>query len=186
MSLLPKDGAAASFRAVVEGLGWTLPLHLNSLASRNSGAGESTLIFLVSWDFPCFLGFSLFQRRRSLILGNSSIKGKLGHLGTPFWSEKVWNYFSLENSARQPFAAGECDAISPSGCVYICICVCVCVLCECVCLCTESTITIHSSCVLQSHIRHWVSKHGSTVSKGNTGVASQKPPATYFHQLINT
>ena len=135
-------------------------------------------------SFWLVLGFSLFQHWRSLILGNPSIKGKLGHLGTPLWSEKVWNYFSSENSARQRHAAGECDAISLSGCVYVCVCVCVAWMC--VFVHTESTITIHSSCVLRSHVRHWISKHGSTASKGNTGVGSQKPPATYFHQLINT
>ena len=178
MSLLLKDGAATSFRARVEGWGWTLPLNLNSLASRNSGVGESTLSDW-SWDFPCF---------------NTE--------GPSSWetlqSRANWDIWAPHSGVR------KCEIISVRRTlldsvmllvnvmlyhclgVCMCVCVCVCVAWMCVFVHTESTITIHSSCVLRSHVRHWISKHGSTASKGNTGVGSQKPPATYFHQLINT
>lgn len=56
------------------------------------------------------------------------------------------NYFSSEDSARQPHTAGECDDISLS--VSLCIRVCVCVVCMRVFVHTESIIIIHSSYVL--------------------------------------
>ena len=134
-------------------------------------------------SFWLVLGVSLFQHWRSLILGNPQ-------------SRASWDIWAPHSGVRR------CEIISVwrtlldslmllvnvmlylSGCVYICVCVCI--VWMCVFVHTESTITIHSSCVLQSHVRHWISKHGSTVSKGNIGVGSQKPTPTYFHQLIKT
>ena len=135
MSLLPKDGAAASFRAVVEGLGWTLPLHLNSLASRNSGAGESTLIFLVSWDFPCF---------------NAKDSSSWGTL----LSRANWDIWVPHSGVRR------CEIISVwrtlldsllllvnvmlyhrlGVCIYVSVCVCVC--CVNVCVCAQSQLLL--------------------------------------------